>query len=281
MAHHAETRHRAEPESGKAIAAFGRAVGLDPGFHDARFELINLLLKTSPAHGGSRAAAERHVEALEAADAVSGVRGRCMLMAGKQPDVAVELWKGVVAAHPTRADAHAGLTKAYLRIGDLDRAAAQLDQAVRLDPSHNELWLSLCRQSASEQDLARARRAVERYLAATLPHRRRCDPMPHSVSRDSRAWRAMRNGRDAGGRGEAARPRVAGEPTWGRRRYSSTCRRWRTLTLLWGRATRSCLVPPEVSTSLRWGRPGAGPLARGSCCRRRARRPRRTARRVC
>jgi tetratricopeptide (TPR) repeat protein len=169
MAHSAETRDGVEPEMGRSLAAFARAVEIDPAFHEARLQLVNMLVKTPAKHGGSRAEATEHVEMLESLDAVRGVEGRCMLIRGNEPSKIVKLWEQAVADHATRAEAHAGLAAALLYAGEIDRAVPHVDEALRLDPGRQALLLTLCRQCLSEDDPARAEQAVERYLAAAPP----------------------------------------------------------------------------------------------------------------
>jgi tetratricopeptide (TPR) repeat protein len=108
------------------------------------------------------------VEVLESSDPVYGAEARCMLT--KSDRKQVKLWEKTVAAHGTRADAHVGLARARLHAGDLDGAAAQVDEAIRLDPTDRAILLMLCREYVSEGDHARARQSVERYLAAPSPH---------------------------------------------------------------------------------------------------------------
>jgi Flp pilus assembly protein TadD len=168
-AHDGEPPDRINAELGRSLAAFDSAVDVDPDFHEARVQLINMLIQTPPKDGGSRAAARKHVKALESKDAVYGVAGRCTLMNDSKPQKAVELWQEAVASHATRADAHAGLAKSCLRAGDVDLALTHIDEAIRLDPSHHAVLLTLCRHYVSEGDPASAQKAVERYLAADPP----------------------------------------------------------------------------------------------------------------
>jgi len=163
-----ETRNQVDTEMGKALAAFERAVDLDPDYHDARIQLINMLLKAPQKQGGDRAKAQKHVEMLESKAAVYGVEGRCMLDDAAS-EKAIKLWEKVVASHSARADAHAGLAKSCLFAGDIDLAVTHIDEAIRLDPSCRTLLLALCRQYVSQNDYAGAQKAVDRYLDPSPP----------------------------------------------------------------------------------------------------------------
>jgi len=166
--HDPKTRGQSEAKMGKALGAFKKAVALDPDFHEARVELINMLLEAPRSEGGSHREAKQQVKILEGKDAGWGLKGRIMLD-DVSPKKAVKLWKKMAASHPDRADAQAGLAEAYLRAGKFDLAVPHIEEAMRLDAGNGTLLLRLCRECFMVKDYAQAQRAVDQFLEQELP----------------------------------------------------------------------------------------------------------------
>jgi Flp pilus assembly protein TadD len=120
-------------------------------------------MEAPAAQGGDRAAAQAHAEQLEKMDPVYGVEARCMVDDASDR-ATVKRWQAVVAAHPKRADAHKGLAKALLNADDFEQARAEIDEAIRLDPSNATLLFHLCRSRAQAGKPELARDAAQQYL---------------------------------------------------------------------------------------------------------------------
>jgi cytochrome c-type biogenesis protein CcmH/NrfG len=134
-----------------ARKAYARAVELDPDFHQARYDLINLYIQNP---GSNLARAREHTQELSKRDAVWGARANTKLFRDKSPAEQIAVWKPVVAEHPARADAHAGLADAYSRAGEYSAAVAEYAKARELDPGPVE-WLfaiARCHQATKSVD---------------------------------------------------------------------------------------------------------------------------------
>ncbi len=158
-----ETRNQIEPLMGESIAAFQKAVELDPEHHDARIMLINMLLETPEKQGGDKSEAKRQVEKLESLDEIRGLEGR-LITNDVSDEKEVSLWKKMVATHHASADAHAGLARAYLKASELEKAEEQINEVIRLDPGRESLLIAYYRECAMNKANERAQKGVLRYL---------------------------------------------------------------------------------------------------------------------
>lgn len=158
------TRGAVQAEMGRALRAFAAAVEADPAFHEARLQLINMLVQTPASQGGDRNAARRHIEELGAFDAVAAARAEGAFGDDESDEAEVKRWRAVVEAHPQSAEAHAGMARAYLHDSNLESAAAEVDAAIALDAKQDVLLFALCREFASTGDVSRAKETARRYL---------------------------------------------------------------------------------------------------------------------
>ena len=158
-----KTRSHVPQQMKRALAAFRKAVAINPEYHEARVALVNVYVKNPPRLGGSRRKAKKHAKALEAADAVQGARARSLLL-GSRLDERRALWQKVVAECADHAGAHEGLGWVCLRMGDKKKGLAQLNRALELDPSRSEILVDLTRHYAMAKQYAQAERTIRRYL---------------------------------------------------------------------------------------------------------------------
>jgi len=146
----------------KALAAFSKAVALKPGFHEARFCLVNCYLKNPPDCGGDREKALEHTKALEAASATHGAKARALMLGRRAVKERRALWEKIVAKHPNSAAAHEGMARVYF---GTKKGLTHLNKTLTLDPGRGELLLDLCRHYAMANQFDKAEQAIGRYLA--------------------------------------------------------------------------------------------------------------------
>ena len=163
-AHDPKTRGDMKLLAKKSLESFRRAVELDPKDHEARLQLINLCLKMPPEDGGGRAEAEKLVKQAETLDAVGGAKARCMLLGGRATEQQRDVWKKVVAKQPNSAGAHEGLGRAWLSLGDTNKAISHLDKALKLDPARSVILVDLARHYFFAKEYDKAERTAKRYL---------------------------------------------------------------------------------------------------------------------
>lgn len=164
--HDPKTRDDMKMLAKKSLESFRRAVKLDPKDHEARLQLINLLVKMPPEDGGSRAEAEKLAKQAETLDAVGGAKARCMLLGREAKEQQCDVWEKVVTKQPNSAGANEGLGRAWLLLGDTDKATAHLDKALKLDPTRSVILVDLARHFFFAKEYDKAERTAKRYLVS-------------------------------------------------------------------------------------------------------------------
>lgn len=161
-----DPKARAEMEllGKKSLKSFRRAVKLDPKNQEARLQLINLCLKMTPIDGGGRAEAEKLVKPAETLDAIGGAKARCMLLGSQAKEQQRDVWVKLVTRQPNSAGAHEGLGRAWLLLGDTDKATVHLDKALKLDPARSVILVDLARHYFFAKDYDKAEQIAKRYL---------------------------------------------------------------------------------------------------------------------
>jgi tetratricopeptide (TPR) repeat protein len=148
-----------------AVPFLERAVAADPRYTAAWVKLAQAraaLGREEPA----KEAARRAVETLgpgesRAADEARAVEARLL----GRPDRAQEILSRLLARFPDDVEARIELADAFGEQGNLERAIAALEAAVRTAPHHPRAWYLLGKYSI---EAGRARRAVDEYLVRAL-----------------------------------------------------------------------------------------------------------------
>lgn len=159
-----DNQQRVQAEMGKSLRAFRAAVEADPEHHEARLQLINMLIQAPPESGGDREEAERHAAKLKELDPVYGAQAEQMLAQSESDLTRLARWNNVVQAHPKRAEAHVGLAEALIANEKYALAEAKIRRAVQLDAQTGTAYFSLARAHIMQKDHAAARDAVQAYL---------------------------------------------------------------------------------------------------------------------
>jgi len=159
-----------EAEVGRAmqrwVQELEKTVELAPQHYRACVDLVNAYHQTPAEFGGDPAKAEPIIARLESASPVDAVEARATTIGAEKRAELLALWQRTVDTQADSAAAHAGLARAAMRAGDLDKAAQQIAQAVKLDPQHVQLQLDLARTAGMGGKYEQATAAVQEYLKA-------------------------------------------------------------------------------------------------------------------
>ncbi|MFG0251590.1 MAG: tetratricopeptide repeat protein [Phycisphaerales bacterium JB038] len=158
------THSRIFTEMAKSLQSFAAAVEIDPEFHEARVQLINMLVKTPAEQGGDLELAKEHAATLQELDPVFGAQAEQMLAADEPDAHKVKRWTEVAKAHPKRAQAHVGLAEACLATDNFELAESEIAAAVALDPQQGPAYFGLVRSRVMNRDRAAAQAAAQQYL---------------------------------------------------------------------------------------------------------------------
>jgi len=103
-------------------------------------------------------------------DPVYGAKARCEIQPRKTSKERTAIWEKVVADLPNSPGAHAGLAREYMRKRAWGRAAAHVDQTLRLDPSRAIILLELgVRYRRATKHFKEAEEAIQRYMRLVPP----------------------------------------------------------------------------------------------------------------
>ncbi len=165
---------KAEGRFDEAVAAYRRAVDLEPGFAGAHASLGTVLLATNDP-GGAVAAYQRAIAQRPGlAEAQAGLG--TALMALKRYDQAATAFRRATDLRPDYAMAHRGLGGALLRQGNPDGALPSLQRAIALKPddaeAHAELGSALKARGRLDEAVAACQRAIalSPHYAAAYAH---------------------------------------------------------------------------------------------------------------
>jgi len=118
----------------EAIAAFDRALMIDPGFTDALYNRAKALKD----QGRIGAAAEAYIEYLaRQPNDPDGLYNLANIrFEQNRPAEAVDLFKKLIDSHPLRLDAQTNLALALSQLGELDQAVQQLELVLAVEPTY-------------------------------------------------------------------------------------------------------------------------------------------------
>jgi cytochrome c-type biogenesis protein CcmH/NrfG len=146
---------------------FETAVQLNPRNVDARFGLIDFYLMAPGIMGGSREKAKDQVDAIRRIDPLQGHRAAARYYSREKQDAKVEQeYLAAAKAFPAEARPHAWLGQYATSREQYDRALAEYDTAMRLDPSYMPAYLGYGRAAGrSGKNLDRGAELLRKYLA--------------------------------------------------------------------------------------------------------------------
>lgn len=150
----------------RALAELEAAVEADPGFHEARYLLVQQLTDMAPELGLDNSGREEHVEILEEEDPIWGAKARCCLLEdpGKR-----EMWTRLMEERGDEARVCYLAAEGFLDLNDVYKAAKCLDKALELGGDHSYLFLRLGMGYSMKKDWRRATEMGERYLGCDPP----------------------------------------------------------------------------------------------------------------
>ncbi|MBI4878631.1 MAG: tetratricopeptide repeat protein [Planctomycetes bacterium] len=147
----------------KAADALEQAIAKEPGRDEARLLLVYLYGNNPPDLGGDRDKAEAQVKALEARSPVLGTKARCDFSV-EEPAERIALWQGLAEKLSQDPAVHENLAHEYARSGDDDKAVAEADRALALDPARVRVLLDVGLALGHAKSLDPAETLVQRYL---------------------------------------------------------------------------------------------------------------------
>jgi DNA-binding winged helix-turn-helix (wHTH) protein/tetratricopeptide (TPR) repeat protein len=164
----------------KAAASFHHAVGLDPQFAMAYFELAALLPDYRARHEAiTRAAVLAEHQGLPEQQRLL-IHARQLLIDGRL-DEAVETFRVIVRRFPKEIQPRFFLGSHLSSLGRIEEGTAVFEEAAKLDDSGESLiWNQLAYNYALQQDWSRALDAVDKYAALLPPD----DPNPIDTRAD-------------------------------------------------------------------------------------------------
>lgn len=146
------------------------ALKLKPDYHEAMLYLVEINSLLTTEQGGDSAKAEYYAGQLEKTDKVFGAKARLLLLSDKTDGI--DYWKKVLENHKDNASVLEELGKAYMSVGKIDDCQKCFENAVKLDPNKNILFLDLARfhlmtamrsKEAKDKSLALAEQAFKKY----------------------------------------------------------------------------------------------------------------------
>ncbi len=155
----------------KACSVFESALKLKPDYHEAMLHLVEIYGLAPEDVGGDSSKAEQYAKQLEGMDEVFGAKARELLLPEEVDRV--DHWQKVLKNNEGNADALEELGKAHLRKGEVEDAVKRFEEAVRIDPEKNILFLDLARyhimtvwrdETIKDTALPLAEAAIKRYL---------------------------------------------------------------------------------------------------------------------
>ncbi len=155
----------------KACGVYESALMLKPDYHEAMLHLVEIYSWIPNDKGGDSAKAEQYAKQLEGMDEVFGAKAREMLLPEEVDRI--DHWQKVVENNEGNADAIEELGKAHLRKDEVDEAVKCFEEAVRINPQKNILFLDLARyhimafwrdRTVKDTALPLAEAAIRKYL---------------------------------------------------------------------------------------------------------------------
>lgn len=161
----------AKDDVARVCSTYESVLELQPDYREASLYLVELYATVPEDAGGDVSKAEGYAAQLEETDEIFGAKARSLLL----PDEVdrVDYWQRVLDAHPGNADVLVELGRASLFRGEGEDGARYFEEAVRMDPEKNILFLDLARyhlmtvmsdEGLKDTALPAAEEAFNRYL---------------------------------------------------------------------------------------------------------------------
>jgi tetratricopeptide (TPR) repeat protein len=152
----------------RIIEEFEKAVALDPRYVEAHFGLVQVYANAPGIMGGSYEKAFEHARAIKAIDPIVAHRAYASIYAQqKKLDLAEKEYLDGIREEPASPKAHAYFGQYHANVEKNYAAAfAELETALKLDPSYMPAWYHLGRTaSLANTNLARGEEALKKYVA--------------------------------------------------------------------------------------------------------------------
>ncbi|MDQ6893072.1 MAG: tetratricopeptide repeat protein [Acidobacteriota bacterium] len=149
---------------------FEKAVALDPRYVEAHFGLVQVYANAPGIMGGSYDKAFEHAKAIKAIDPIVGHRAYASIYSQqKKLDLAAKEYIDAIREEPGSPKAHAYFGQYHANVEkDFAAAFAELEAALKLDPSYMPAWYHLGRTaSLANTNVARGEEALKKYVAYT------------------------------------------------------------------------------------------------------------------
>jgi tetratricopeptide (TPR) repeat protein len=155
----------------KVCGIFESVLKLKPDYNEAMLYLIQIYGILPEDMGGDKSKAEQFAQKLEEMDEIFGAKARAILLPEKADSV--EYWQKVLEKHEGNAEVLRELGRAHLFKDQVEEGIKCFEEAVRIDPGQNILFLDLARyhtykvlgdKELSETVLPLAEKAFKRYL---------------------------------------------------------------------------------------------------------------------
>lgn len=155
----------------KLCSIYDSVLKLKPDYQEAMLYLVQINGIIPEDMGGDRSKAEEYAKKLEEMDEIFGAKARAILL----PEGAdhIEYWQKVLEKHEGNAEVLRELGRAYLFKDQAEDGAKCFEEAVKIDPGQNLLFLDLARyhggkgrrdRNLSETAWPLAEKAFKRYL---------------------------------------------------------------------------------------------------------------------
>lgn len=148
----------------RSIAAYEKAVELNPDFYEARFELFCLLYESESEQGGDKEKARKHADYLIEKSPAYGLQAKLQINHGKSNEWKTQQYQEAIAKAPANAALYAGMAKLCAQSGDSDAMKKHLDKAIELDKSQKHALLEVVLPLAMKNDHPTAKQMTQRYL---------------------------------------------------------------------------------------------------------------------
>lgn len=155
----------------KLCSIYESVLKLKPDYHEAMLDLVQIYGILPEEMGGDRSKAEEYVKKLEEMDEIFGAKARAILLPEEADHVGY--WQKVLEKHEGNAEVLRELGRTYLFKGQVEDGAKCFEEAVRINPGQNILFLDLARyhggkgrsnRNLSETAWPLAEKAFKRYL---------------------------------------------------------------------------------------------------------------------
>jgi len=127
----------------KVCSVYESVLKLKPDYHEAILCLVQIYGILPEDMGGDRSKAEEYAKKLEDMDEIFGAKARAILLSEEADHVGY--WQKVLEKHEGNAEVLRELGRAYLFKDQVEDGVRCFEEAVRIDPGQNMLFLDLAR----------------------------------------------------------------------------------------------------------------------------------------